>query len=100
MKKRIFKIVDEFSNVKYKNITRNIFYENVNGYRKICLRKQCRIEKKLYNKYWSLSEFSYNEAVVKAKLHLDYITDREKFGMPLKFHNLKIWKNDKEFILI
>jgi len=98
--KKTLKIVDEFSSVKYKNITRNIFYENINGYRKISLRMMCPVDKKVYNKYWSLRDYSYSEAINRAILHLNYINDRKRFGFPLRFHNIKYWTSATEFILI
>ena len=105
MKKRL-KIVDEFSKTKnenkYNKIERNIFYENykngTNG--RVCIRKVCPITKKLYNKAWSLSYCSYDEAIYKAKIDLNYINTRTELGLPLHYYYIKYWITPTTYKLI
>jgi hypothetical protein len=103
MKKRL-KIVEEFSKPKniFKKIDRNIFFESYdngsNG--RVCLRKVCPITKKIYNNAWSLSYYTYNEAIYKAKQDLDYINKRLEIGLPLKYYTIKYWITPTKFILI
>ncbi len=108
MKKRL-KIVEKFSDKKkskqkniFKKIERNIFFESYNNSTngRVCLRKVCPITKKIYNNAWSLSYYSYNEALYRAKLDLDYINTRTELGLPLKYYCIKYWVTPTKFILI
>jgi len=99
MKKKL-KIVDEFSNIKYKSIMRNIFYQNYKNNPCICVRMICPIEKKLYNKTWSLKLYDYNEALYYAIKDLNYINSRKEDGDPLKYYTIKYWVTPTEYILL
>jgi len=110
MKKRL-KIVEEFSDNKkskrkniFQKIDRNIFFESYdNGSKgRVCLRKVCPITKKIYNNAWSLSYYSYNEAIYQAKIDLKHINIRAELGLPLKYYYIKYWinKDKNEYILL
>lgn len=101
MKKKLI-IVEEFSNVSYKNLERNIFYQKYNNNASICVRKRCPITKKLYNNSWPLNIYTYNEALLYAKKDLEYINTRKEMGLPLKYYTIKYWidKNKNHFIIV
>ncbi len=105
MTKRL-KIVDEFSKTHfvYKNVERNIYYvkrlATTNG--RICIRKVCPITKKIYNKGWSLTYYTFNEALCLAKRELEYINTRKDLGLPLKYYTIKYWidKDNNKYKLL
>ncbi len=101
MKKKNLIIVEEFSNVSYKSLERNIFYQNYRNNASICVRMRCPIKKNLYHNSWPLNIYTYNEALLYAKKDLEYIKVRREMGLPLKYYTIKYWinKDKNEFIL-
>jgi hypothetical protein len=102
MKKKKLIIVEEFSNVSYKRLERNIFYQNYNNNASIHVRMWCPVDKKIYNNSWPLQTYSYNEALIYAKKDLDYIKTRREMKLPLKYYTIKYWinKDKNEYILL
>jgi hypothetical protein len=111
MKKRL-KIVEEFSDNKksnkknyFKKIDRNIYFERyANGSRngRVFIIKVCPITKKIYTNGWSLTSYSYNEAIYRAQIDLKIINTRAELGLPLKYYTIKYWinKDKNEYILL
>ena len=101
-KKKNLIIVEEYSNVSYKSLERNIFYQNYNNHASINVRMWCPVDKKCYNRSWPLNIFSYNEALLYAKFNLSYIKTRREMKLPLKHYTIKYWinKDKNKYILL